>query len=115
MLPPELLVEPKADVEPIPWALLQRSPTKDVLLQPGDVLGLYIEGVLGNDDQLPPVNIPTASNVPPSLGFPNPIRNDGTIPAPLIKPPKLAGLTIEDAEKKLIKAYTVDKLSLIHI
>ncbi len=113
MLPPEILVKPKADLEPIPWALLQRAPKKDVLLQPGDVLGLYIEGVLGRDDQLPPVNIPTASNVPPSLGFPIPIRNDGTIPAPLIQPPKLAGMTIEDAEKKLIKAYTVDKQVLV--
>jgi len=113
MLPPELLVESKDEVEPIPWALLQRSPTKDVLLQPGDVLGLYIEGVLGRDDQLPPVNIPTASNVPPSLGFPIPIRSDGTIPAPLINPPKLAGMTIEAAEKKLIKAYTVDREVLV--
>lgn len=109
MIPKELLADTKEGYEPIPWALLQRSPEKDSLLVPGDVLGVYIEGILGDENQLPPVNISQSANVPPSMGYPIPIRNDGTISVPYIKPLKVEGMTIENAEQELIKAYTVDK------
>lgn len=101
------------EYESIPWGLLQREPTGEHVLAPGDVLGVYIVGVLGGENQIPPVRLPTASNQPPSLGYPIPIRQDGTIPLPMIDDPMVAGLTIPEAEKKVSDAYTVDR-KLLH-
>lgn len=106
LLPEELLAEAKEDYEYIPWGLLQRTPPEILTIEPEDVLGVYVVGVLGAIDQLPPVQLPNASNVPPALGFPIPVRNDGTIPLPYIKDPHVAGLTVEQAEEKLKAAYT---------
>lgn len=109
LLPDELLAESKEGFEYIPWGLLQRTPPKEPVIQPGDVLGVYIVGVLGSEDQLPPVQVPNATNVPPALGFPIPVRPDGTIPLPLIDDPKIAGLTVKQAENKIFRAYVIEK------
>lgn len=106
LLPPELLAEPREGMVPIPLACLTRRPPEKYPLQVGDVLSVFIEGVLGQRDQAPPVNIAQGTNLPPSLGFPIPIRDDGTAPLPLITPPKLAGMTVEQAEAAIVKAYT---------
>ena len=106
LVPDELLAERKADFKRIPWGLLQRSPPEKPIIQPEDVLGVYIVGVLGTENQLPPVQLPDASNVPPALGFPIPVRSDGTIPLPMIDDPIVAGMTVEQAEEKIIEAYT---------
>jgi len=47
----------------------------------GDVLGLFIEGVLGDANQIPPIiNIyQTVGNQPPVIGFPVLVQDDGTI------------------------------------
>lgn len=108
-LRPELLAEPKEDYEFIPWGLLQRTPPEEVVIQPEDVLGIYVVGVLGTEDQLPPVQLPDAANVPPALGFPIPVQQDGTIPLPFIDDPIVAGLTVLEAQKQLVDAYTGKK------
>ena len=47
--------------------------------------GFYVfEGVLGEEGQLPPVNVSASSTQPPSLGYPIPVRDDGTLPLPLV-------------------------------
>lgn len=109
LVPDELLAQPKEAWEYIPWGLLQRTPPEHPIIQPEDVLGVYVVGVLGNESQLPPVQLPDAANVPPALGFPIPVREDGTIPLPMVDDPVVAGMTVEKAEEKLIKAFTVDK------
>ena len=112
MVPDKLLAESKEGYEPIPWALLQRSPQTRAVLVAGDVLGIYIEGVLGDETRLPPVNIPASADLEPSMGYPIPVRKDGTISLPLIPPLEVAGLSLEDAEQKLIEAYTEDQAIL---
>lgn len=109
LLPEELLAESKDDYEYIPWGLLQRTPPEKPLIQPDDILGIYVVGVLGAIDQPPPVQLPDAANVPPSIGYPIPVRADGTIPLSMIDDPKVAGLTVEQAEKKLIAAFTDER------
>ena len=106
MLRPELLAEPKEDYEFIEWGLLQRTPPEEIVIQPEDVLGIYAVGVLGREDQLPPVQLPDAQGVAPSFGFPIPVSADGTIPLPFIDDPVVAGLTLLEAQKKLVDAYT---------
>ena len=65
--------------------------------------------MLGDESQVPPVNIPSSANDPPSIGYPIPVRPDGTISIPLTDPIKVEGLTIEEAEQKLVDAYTKER------
>jgi protein involved in polysaccharide export with SLBB domain len=108
-LPPEVMGRRREEEKTIPLTLLRQKPPKVYLLAPGDVLGVYIEGVLGDRNQPPPVRFAEMGNLPPALGYPIPVREDGTLPLPLIDPIKVAGLSIADAQKEVIKAYTVTK------
>jgi len=105
ILPDELLARSKQDLKPIPLSLLRQQPPAVYRLAAGDILGVYIEGVLGEADKPPPVNIPEGVNLPPSFGFPIPVRQDGRVPVPLVEPVPVDGLTISEAEKAIAKAY----------
>ena len=109
LLPDEMLGTSKADLKPIPLTWLRRRPEDTYRLAQGDVLGVFIDGVLGEPEQIPPINFPDAQDLPPSVGFPIPIRQNGTVPLPLVKPVKVTGLTIEEAEEAILEAYTVEK------
>src|SRR5882762_2424257 len=99
------LAESREGFKTIPLTTLRRSPPDKYVLAAGDTLGIYIEGVLGSAETPPPVNIPESAELPPSIGYPIPIRQDGTISLPYVQPVKIAGLTIEDAEKAVVNAY----------
>ena len=105
ILPDELLAKSKADLKPIPLSLLRQPPPAAYRLAAGDILGIYIEGVLGSAETPPPVNMPMGTNLPPSFGYPIPIRQDGRLPVPLVEPVLVEGLTISEAEKAIAKAY----------
>ena len=92
----------------------------------GDVLGVYIEGVLGKIDESPPITQgwhplysggggqPLGGGTSlPALGFPLPIREDGTISLPLAEPIELAGLTLAQAEEEIRQEYTVRRRILL--
>lgn len=110
ILPDELLGESREGFEPIPLTLLRQKPPKQYILAAGDTLGVYIEGVLGDADTPPPVNIPDSADLPPSIGYPIPIRQDGTISLPYVDPIKVAGMTIEEAEDAVVKAYLKEQI-----
>ncbi|HEY3391619.1 MAG TPA: polysaccharide biosynthesis/export family protein [Lacipirellulaceae bacterium] len=105
LLPDELLAESREGYEPIPLTTLRQPPPEEYILAAGDTLGIYIEGVLGTSETPPPVNLPESTDLPPSVGYPFPIRNDGTVSLPLAGPVQVAGMTIEQAEKAVINAY----------
>lgn len=102
----------KATIDP---SLLSRPApvNNEYRVEAGDVLGVYIESVLGRREEPPPVYFPPEGDAPPSLGYPVPIRNDGTLSLPLLpKPLQVRGLTVAEVEQKVIHAYTVDKKHL---
>ena len=75
-------------------------------------MGIYIEGVMppkNNEDSIvaaPPVHFPeSGSDLPPSVGFPIPVRDDGTLPLPLVDAIDVEGKTIAEAEELIRKAY----------
>jgi protein involved in polysaccharide export with SLBB domain len=105
LLPDELLAESREGYEPIPLTLLRQPPPEKYILAAGDTLGIYIEGVLGAAETPPPVNIPETTELPPSVGYPFPIREDGTVSLPYVEPVRVAGMTIEEAEKAVVNAY----------
>jgi hypothetical protein len=109
-LPGEFLAQPRANWQPINLARLRQEPPSRYLLDAGDVMGIYIEGVLGQVEEAPPVHFPEeGSQLPPAIGFPMPVRDDGTLSLPLIKPLNVRDLTVGQAEDLIRKAYTVDR------
>lgn len=108
-VPVELLGDTKSDMVEISLARLRQTPPKVYQLGPNDVLGIYIENVIGNPEQPPPVHFNEKGDKPPAFGFPIPIREDGTLPLPLIEPLNVEGLTLSQATALIRKAYTVDK------
>lgn len=93
---------------PVDAALLRNRRSRQYFLDTDDVLGIFIEGVLGNLDESPPIQLPDpTSDLPPSLGYPVAVRTDGTISLPLVDPIAVRGLTIIQVEQ-LIKSIFRD-------
>lgn len=105
-LPKEFLPERQANKVSIDFARLRQPAPPEYLLDAEDVLGIYIEGVLGTSDEPPPVQFPEiGSDLPPSIGFPMPVREDGTVSLPLLEPILVRGLTLRQAEQQIRSAY----------
>jgi protein involved in polysaccharide export with SLBB domain len=108
LLPDDVLGPSREGLKPIPLNLLGQEPPDIYLLAPGDVLGIVIESVLGERNAPPPVHLDVEKG-PPAFGYPVPVREDGTIVVPLIKPVKVAGLSLIEVQEKLRQEYTVKK------
>lgn len=91
---------------------LRRTPPEEYVLDGGDTLGIYIQGITGDNDIPPPVHFPDGGGQP-ALGYPVPVRDDGYISLPLVAPVRVTGLTIGEAEAKIVRAYTKDKKILL--
>lgn len=104
--PQEMSGPLRSGKQTIDLSLLRQTPPPSHIVDSGDVLGVYIEGVMGNRNQIPPVNFPASGDVPPSFGYPMPVREDGTISLPLIKPILVRGMTIREVEEAVRKQYT---------
>ncbi len=111
--PPSAAAIPGAaahNLVPIDIARLRQDPPDRYLVGPGDILGIYIESVLGEEGRAPPVHFPNQdSDLPPAMGFPVPVREDGTLPLPIIEPLQVAGLTLAQVETLIRNAYTMQR------
>lgn len=110
-VPPQYFAEPKNDLVPVDISLLALEPPREYLIGPGDILGLYIEGVLpfnppNAPPEPPPVNFPdTESTLPPSIGYPITVQEDGSLALPLIEPLKVEGLTLDQVRDAIRDTY----------
>lgn len=104
-VPPKFLGTPRNNLEPINLAMLRQDPPATYLLGPKDVLGIYIEGVLGRAEEAPPVHFPEDGSRAPAIGYPIPIRDDGTIALPLVPPINVTGLTLTQAQDRIRQEY----------
>lgn len=106
-VPSEILsTELKNNFKDISLLRLRQDPPDTYLLGPGDVLGIYIKGVLGSDEELPPVHYPEDSNRPPAIGYPVPIREDGTLALPIVDAIQVEGMSLVEATTAVRNAYT---------
>jgi protein involved in polysaccharide export with SLBB domain len=108
LLPPELRGHSVAGTQTIPLALLGQERPQAYRIDAGDVLGVWIEGVLGERGQQPPIQPPVRlqnADLPPATGFPIQVQQDGTISLPSIEPLKVAGMTFKEAEDAIRQAY----------
>ncbi len=110
LLPDELLAESRENFEPIDLAMLRQAPPEAFTLDVGDTLGVYIEGIIGDENTPPPVNLAASSDEPPAIGYPFAVRANGTVSLPLVNPIMVAGLSIEEAEEEVKKAYRKQKI-----
>jgi len=108
-LPPEVLGRSKEEERTIPLPLLRQRPPDVYRIGAGDVLGVWIEGILGDKNQPPPLHLPEAGSPQPAFGYPIPVATDGTITLPLVAPIKVEGMTTTQAQQEILTAYTVTK------
>jgi hypothetical protein len=112
-VPPELLEGPETAGQPTPLNLLKRPQSDPYRLAPGDTLGVWIEGLVGPANQPPPIYFPQRAlpseraELPPAVGVPFPVREDGTVSLPLVGLERVTGLTLVEAEEAVRRAYTV--------
>lgn len=106
-VPHRFLGRSRETMQDISISRLRQSPPAVYQLAAGDVLGIYIEHVLGDAEESPPVHFPEAGDQPPAIGFPIPVREDGTLALPLVSPIPVEGLTLEQATEKIRGMYTV--------
>ena len=105
-VPKQFLAEPQANKVPIDVSRLRQPKPDYYLLDAGDILGVFVEGILGQLDESPPVRFPEGgSDLPPAIGYPVPVREDGTLSLPLVDPIPVRGLTIQQAEQLVARAY----------
>lgn len=112
LLPDEVLGESREGFEPVNLAKLRMKAPEEFLLDTGDTLGIYVEGVIGDAGTPPPVNLPSSSDLPPAIGYPFPVRADGTVSLPLAGSVKVAGMTIEGAEEAVTDAFLSKEIIL---
>ena len=108
-VPPQFLGRPRSELVKLPMSRLRQRPPQVYRLAPNDILGVYIETVVGDPKNLPPVHFPDDNSRPPSIGFPFPVREDGTIALPLVPPIPAEGLTLAQTSEAIRKAYVVDR------
>ena len=115
-LPPQFLAQSKNNLVALDPARLSQEPPRQYLLDAGDVLGIYIEGILpytsaDKPPEPPPVNFPAEdSTLDPSIGFPIAVQENGTIALPSIAPIKVKGMNIEQVTNLIRKAYLEAKI-----
>jgi hypothetical protein len=114
-IPNELLAVSKHDEQTIPLTLLRQPPPLVYQLAPGDVLGLYIEGFLGERNQPLPINtgfLPQGRELrrlPPATGYPLVIQADGTIDLPVVGKLSVVGKSLVEAREAIRDYYIAKK------
>src|SRR5437764_67738 len=104
-LPPELLEPSKQGEQTIPLTWLGQARPAAYRLEAGDVLGVYVEGFLGERNQPEPMPIHVGSLVqsrdqhrlPPSAGYPVPVEEDGAVHLPTAGSLVVRGLSLAEA------------------
>ncbi|HMP78835.1 MAG TPA: polysaccharide biosynthesis/export family protein [Pirellulaceae bacterium] len=105
-VPPQFLKEPEATKVQIDMSRLRQPKPEHYLLDSGDVLAIFVEGIIGGIDETPPVSQPPPdSDLPPAIGYPFPVREDGTVSLPLVKPISVRGLTLQQAEQLIARTF----------
>ncbi len=131
-LPPELKAIEKSARVPINPALLGQRPQREHQIVPGDVIGVYIRGLLPIETtaSIPMVNTQgtfQAEYYPPrglvataSVGLPFQVGVDGTLNLPSLGLVNVAGLTLNQASQKIAslcieKQVVVSGVEYVHL
>ena len=109
-VPDAFLGTPRANEVPINLARLRIEKPKEYLLDSDDILAISIDSILGNEGEAPPVAFPQpGSDLPPAIGYPFPVTEEGTIILPLIDPISVRGLNLQQVRELIRKAYMEER------
>ncbi len=110
-VPNEVKAQTRSGKKTLDLSLLSQTVPRIYHLDSGDVLAVYIEGVLPRANEFPPINMPMqGEEATPALGYPIPVRPDGTISLPLLPQAiTVRGLSLKEVEDVIRRAYTVDR------
>ncbi|HVW00687.1 MAG TPA: polysaccharide biosynthesis/export family protein [Planctomycetaceae bacterium] len=117
-LPPDIVGPSRDDLQPINFTSLGQKAPPAHLIGPNDILGIYIQGVLGSSESLTPdTHFPptygtsiSGNFTTPAVGMPVTVLSDGTIELPHVPPVPVAGMTLVQATEKIREVYTSEKL-----
>lgn len=108
-VPSQYLGRPRLGMQEISMTRLRQNPPAVYQLGPADILGVYIETVIGDSDEPLPVHFHEDGSRPPAVGYPIPVREDGTIDLPYVAPIHVTGLTLTQTTEAIRRAYTEDR------
>lgn len=115
-LPPDARPEAKRDQVPIDVTQLSQPRPETYRLAAGDVLSVYVPGVIPfqtpqQAPQLPPIHFPEpGSDLQPAVGFPVAVQESGKITLPSIKPIAVAGLSLEETAEVIRSTYLAENV-----
>jgi protein involved in polysaccharide export with SLBB domain len=113
-LPPDVFGGSREAERTIPLTLLRQEQPKEYKLDAGDILGVFIEGVLGERNSVPPViNLQpsfTGTPPPPAVGFPIPVQENGTLSLPLLDPIDVRGKSVTEVQAQITREYLERRL-----
>ncbi len=103
---------------PIDFTRLRQTIPAEHVIGPRDVLGIYIEGVLDDENKLPAVsaanfNIASEGITPymsPGVGHPVRVEQNGTVVLPYVAPVNVKDMTLGAAVEAIRNAYTSAKI-----
>ena len=109
---PDLLYggRPRTPAKTIDLSLLQRTRPPAHVVDSGDVLGVYVEGLFGKPDDPPPVTAPiqldangltTVTRPAAELGYPMTVSRAGTITLPYLGLVDVRGMTLGEVEAEV--------------
>ncbi|MEM7314695.1 MAG: polysaccharide biosynthesis/export family protein [Planctomycetota bacterium] len=115
-VPQALLGQSRSGLEPIDLSLLQQRPPSSHLIGPGDILGVYVYGIippqtdqspiLNNSGAVRPEYFPAGGAIRvPTVGLPLEVQSDGSLPLPLVGSIEVSGMTVKEAADKVRSAY----------
>jgi protein involved in polysaccharide export with SLBB domain len=108
-VPDEYLAYPKSKLKMLPLTALRQPTPSEYRLAAGDIVGVYIEGVIGEKNQPIPVRYSEQGSLPPVIGYPVPVNAKGELPLPLVPPIPVNDLTLVEVTNALHKAYVEDR------
>ena len=105
-VPVEVLGRPKSELQPVPLTLLRRKKPDEYKLDKGDVIAVIAGDLFGPENIQPPLKLADSYGTEAAVGFPVPVRDDGTIslPSAKLKPIDVRGKTVTQVEKDLVAA-----------
>ena len=108
-VPDEYLGVSRDVFKPVPLDLLRQRPVDAYRLDQGDILGIYIEQILGDKASPIPYRMPEQQNLPPAIGYPIPVQEGGVILLPSVDPIVVKDKTLLEVQALIRDAYTKTK------
>jgi protein involved in polysaccharide export with SLBB domain len=109
----KISLQPTDELVPLAPAAFAQKSTKQYMLDRGEILGVYIEGLLPYESMDTPAKsaFVSSSDQDPAIGFPIVVQDAGTISLPSIHPPlSVKALKIEQFTEQVRKSLLDAKI-----